>query len=305
MRLGSGSHVYEIVEGWGRLPSGVNYGTTSGVVVDPQDRVYILNQSKDAVIVFDRDGNFIRSWGEEFADGADSLSLSHEVGTAHLYIPDYRRHIVAKVSLDGTVLWTLGVPNLPDVYKNQDIYKPTGVAVAPNGDLYVCDGRGQNWIHHYNTGGELIRSWGGSGSEPGRLINPTGVWVDTRRSLPVLLVADRGNLRIQVFTLTGKHVGFITEGIRCPSSFYQSGDELYVADLHGQVTVLDKQNKLITHLGDNPEVWKRPGWPNFAVGDRPLDRFIAPCAVCVDSHQDLYVVEGISDGRVTKLRRCG
>jgi DNA-binding beta-propeller fold protein YncE len=304
MRLGDGSHVYEIVEGWAKLPKSASFGITRGVVVDPQDCVYVLNQSKDTVIVFDRDGNFIKSWGEEFAEGADGFSLSREASTAYLYIPDHRRHMVAKASLDGDIVWTLGVPNLPDVYKNKDLYKPTGVAVAPNGDLYVCDGRGQNWIHHYNAGGELIRSWGGSGSEPGMLNNPTGVWLDTRRPLSVLLVADRGNLRIQVFTLTGKHVGFITEGMRCPSSFYQSGDELYVADLHGRVTILDKLNKLITHLGDNPNIWERPGWPNLPAGERPLDKFISPCAVCVDSHRDLYVVEWISDGRLTKLRRC-
>jgi DNA-binding beta-propeller fold protein YncE len=304
MRLGVGSHVYEVVEGWGKLPENVQFGTTRGVVTDSQDRVYVLNQSKDAVIVFDREGNFIKSWGEEFTEGAESFTVSRENAAAYFYLPDQRRHLVAKTSLNGDVIWTLGVPNLPDVYRNADLYKPTGVAVAPNGDLYVCDGRGQNWIHHYNASGELIRSWGGSGSDPGKLNNPTGVWVDTRRPLPVLLVADRGNLRIQVFTLTGKHVGFLTDGMRCPSSFHQSGDELYVADLHGQVAILDKQNRLIVRLGDNPNVWERPAWPNLPVGERPLDKFISPCAVCVDSHRDLYVVEWISDGRLTKLRRC-
>jgi DNA-binding beta-propeller fold protein YncE len=305
MRLGSGSHTYEIVEGWGTLPKGVHLGTTCGVIVDSQDRVYVLNQSKDAIIVFDRDGNFIRSWGEEFAEGGHGLGLIRESGGEYLLVVDSERHIAAKMSLDGDMIWTLGVPNLPDVYKSPDLYKPTGVAVTPSGDFYVCDGQGQSWVHHYNAGGELIRSWGGYGSEPGKLKSPTGVWVDTRRPLPVLLVADRGNFRIQVFTLTGKHVGFVTEGVRCPSSFHQSGDELYIADLHSRVTILDKQNKLITHLGENPRVWEKPGWPDLPREERAPDKFISPHGVCVDSHRDLYVVEWISDGRLTKLRRCG
>jgi DNA-binding beta-propeller fold protein YncE len=304
MRLGSGSHVYEIVEGWGRLPTGVRFGYTHGVVVDSQDRVYVHNQSKDAVVIFDREGNFIQSWGEQFADGAHGMFLNREGEDEYLYLADYVRHIVVKTTLDGEVIWTLGVPNLPDVYPSPDLYKPTDVAVARNGDFYVCDGYGQSWIHQYNAKRELIRSWGGLGSEAGKLNCPHGVWVDTRRAIPVLFVADRGNHRLQVFTLTGKHVGFVTEELRYPCCFNQFGDELYIPDLHGRVTILDKQNKLITHLGDNPKVWERPGWPNLPVGERPIDKFISPHAVCVDSHRALYVVEWISDGRLTKLRRC-
>jgi hypothetical protein len=304
MRIGSGSHVYEIVESWGRLPNGVRLGYTHGVVVDSQDRVYVHNQSRDAVVVFDREGNFVMSWGKEFEKGAHGMFLNREGDAEYLYLADYERHIVVKTTLDGDTVWTLGVPNLPDVYASPDLYKPTDVAVARNGDFYVCDGYGQSWIHQYNAKRELIRSWGGLGSEPGRLKCPHGIWVDTRRPLPVLLVADRGNFRIQIFTLTGKHVGFVTEELRYPCCFYQFGDEMYIPDLHGRVTIFDKQNKLIAHLGDNPKVWERPGWPNLPPGERPLGKFISPHAVCVDSHRDLYVVEWISDGRLTKLQRC-
>lgn len=304
MTLGGRSHVYEIVEGWGRLPEGVRFGYTHGVVVDSQDRVYVHNQSKDAVIIFDRDGNFLKSWGQEFAEGAHGMFLNREGDAEYLYLADYKRHIVVKTTLDGDIIWTLSAPDLPTVYGKPELYKPTDVAVAPNGDFYVCDGYGQSWIHHYNASAQWIQSWGGLGSEPGKLNCPHGIWVDTRRPTPVLLVADRGNFRIQIFSLDGKHLGFVTEELRYPCCFYQVGDELYIPDLHGRVTIFDNRNKLITHLGDYPEVWKRSDWPNIVHADRHLGKFVSPHAVCVDSHRDVYVVEWISDGRLTKLRRC-
>jgi len=304
MVLGSGSHRYEIVEGWGKLPKGVAYGYTHGVVVDSQDRVYIHNQSKDAVIIFDREGNFIKSWGEAFAQGAHGMFLNREGDKEYLYLADYVRHVIVKTTLDGVEIWSIGPPELPEVYDTVDKYRPTDVAVAPNGDFYVCDGYGQSWIHHYDSNARRIRSWGGLGAERGQLNCPHGIWVDTRTSSAQLLVADRGNFRIQIFTLDGKHIGFITEELRYPCCFYQFGDELYIPDLYARVTILDKNNKLITHLGDYLDVWKRPDWPNIPHEDRHLGKFVSPHAVCVDSHGDLYVVEWIADGRVTKLRRC-
>jgi DNA-binding beta-propeller fold protein YncE len=303
MKLGGNSHVYEIVEGWGRLPEGVRFGYTHGVVVDSQDRVYVHNQSKDAVIVFDRDGNFLSSWGEEFAAGAHGMFLSRERGAEYLYLADYARHIVVKTTLDGKVIWTLGVPDMPNVYDSPEKYKPTDVAVAPNGDFYIGDGYGQSWIHQYNKDAKPIRSWGGLGSEPGKLNCPHGVWVDTRRPAPVLLVADRGNRRIQIFSLDGKHIGFVTEELRYPCCFYQFGDEIYIPDLRGRVTIFDKNNKLITHLGDNPGVWEKKGWPNLPPEEIQVGKFNSPHALCVDSRGDIYVVEWIATGRLTKLHR--
>lgn len=309
MMVGSGSHTYETVEGWGKLPAGVQYGYTHGVVTDAQDRVYVHNRSKDAVVVFDRDGKFLHSWGEEFAGGAHGMFLSKEDGSEYLYLADPDRHLVAKTTLEGKILWQIGPPPLPHVYDSPDKYKPTDVAVAPNGDVYVGDGYGQSWVHQYNKKAEWIRSWGGPGSEPGKMRCPHGLWVDTRGPDPVLVVADRGNNRIQVFSLIGEHVGFVTYDLRYPCCFFQFGDDLYIPDLHSRVTILDKHNLLITHVGDNPGAWMKAGWPNRPAEDLQAEikvgKFSSPHAACVDSHGDVYVAEWIATGRVTKLRRKG
>lgn len=303
IRVGSGRHVYEVVEGWGDLPEGVRFGHTHGVVVDSQHRVYVHNRSKDAVVVFDRDGRFLSAWGEEFASGAHGMYLSREGDAEFLYLADPVRHLVVKSTLDGREIWTLGVPPLPEAYPTAQAYKPTDVAVAPNGDVYVVDGYGQSWIHQYNARGEWLRSWGGKGTEPGKLDCPHGIWVDTRGPEPLLLVADRGNYRVQIFSLTGEHLGFVTEELRYPCCFYQVGDELYIPDLFGRVTIFDKQNRLLAQLGDNPGIWETPGWPEIPASQQQPGKFVSPHAVCVDSRGDLYVVEWIPDGRLTKLRR--
>jgi hypothetical protein len=220
-----------------------------------------------------------------------------------LYLADYARHKVYKTTLDGEVLWSMGAPELPQVYQTQDQFNPTDVCVAPNGDFYVCDGYGQPWIHQYKADRTYVRSWGGLGSEPGKLNCPHGVWVDTRSKEPVLLCADRGNNRIQIFSLDGQHLGFVTDELRMPCCFWQHGDEIVIPDLSARVTILDRNNKLIVHLGDDPGVWDRPGYPNIPHADRKPGKFISPHAVCVDANDDIYVVEWVSDGRITKLAR--
>ena len=303
MRMGSGSHTFEVAAGWGELPAGVEYGYTHGVVVDSEDRVYVHNTSRDAVVVFDRDGHFLTSWGADFAAGAHGLFLSRESGREYLYLADTARRAVFKTTLSGEVVFSLGAPDLPDVYDAPEKYCPTDVAVAPNGDFYVVDGYGQSWIHQYSPEGRRIRSWGGKGPAPGQLDCPHGAWVDTRGAEPLLYVADRANNRIQVFSLDGEHVRFVADDIDYPCCFYQYGDELYIPDLHSRVTILDKSDRLIAHLGEDPEAWRKEGWPRRPAAERTPDRFVSPHAACLDSHGDLYVAEWVPDGRLTKLVR--
>jgi DNA-binding beta-propeller fold protein YncE len=303
MTLGSGSHIYEVVEGWGALPTGKVFGYTHGVVTDRDDNVYIHNQSKDAVAVFNRDGTFLSSWGEEFAAGAHGFYIADEGGTEYLYITDIARHSVYKTTLDGNVVLELDPPQLSHVYENPEDYTPTDVCVAPNGDIYVGDGYGMSWVHRYAADGSRIQSWGGVGSEPGLMKCPHGVWIDQRGTEPQLVVADRGNNRLQTFTLDGQHIGFVTYDLRQPCTVRGFGSELFIPDLQSRITILDENNDLITHLGDRPGFWRTEGWPNVSHSLRKVGAFSSPHSLWVDSHDDLYVTEWVEDGRVTKLRR--
>jgi hypothetical protein len=303
IRLGNGAHTYELVEGWGRPPSHIHYGYTHGVCEDRQGRIYIHNQSPHSMVVFDGDGAFIASWGEEYASGAHGLQLNEENGEEYLYLALTSQNRCVKTTLSGEKVREIGCPMDSGVYEKPEQFVPTNIAIAPNGDFYVADGYGLSYIHQYNAKAEYIRTWGGKGDASGKMNCPHGIYVDTRGGSPVLVVADRANVRLQYFDLNGNHLGFVTEELRFPCHFDQRGDDLLIPDLYGRMTIFDKGNKLITHLGDNPGVEKTEGYPNLPHDQRVPGKFISPHAAIWDHDGNIYVVEWVNDGRVTKLKR--
>lgn len=305
--VGKGDHTYEWVNDWMKLPTGMELGSChGGIVIDSQGRILLNTDTENSVMIFDPEGKFVKAWGRDFKGGCHGMMIRREGKNEFLYLTHTARHELIKVSLDGEQIWTRGYPKEPNIYKEASEYKPTGVAFAPNGDIYVTDGYGKFFVHHYNPQGEYIRSWGGKGSgdgsEPGQLNNPHGIWVDSRRKTPIVVVADRGNKRLQTFTLDGKHTGFVIDEMRLPSNMDQRGGDLVVADLAGKVTILDKNNKVVTHLGDNTDPKKR-ATNKIPPGEWTDGVFISPHCPRWDKKGNLYVHEWLTSGRVTKLKR--
>ena len=303
--LGEGDHQYECIHDWGELPGHIRYGNTHGVCEDSQGRIYIkhtvhaTSDSADAIVVFDADGKFITSWGAEFRGGAHGLHLQKEADGEFLYLCDPNRHLVVKTTLDGEDVFRLGVPEASGLYNTEGEYRPTNIAVAPDGDFYVGDGYGKSWIHQYNREGEYIRSFGGPGNQRGQVSCPHGLMVDTRHDEPELIVADRSNNRIHRFDLEGRVLGLVTDELRSPCHFHTHGGDLLIPDLAARVTVFDRDNRLITHLGDGE---------NYGLRGEPREKFIpgkfiAPHGAIFDHSGNIFVVEWVEVGRVTKLRR--
>ena len=324
--LGSGAHTYEAIHDWGELPSSIKWGNTHGVVEDSQGNIYVHHtvykdsESPDTMVVFDAKGKFVRSWGKEFRGVAHGLHIRKEGSTEFLYLtvnasnarlnpqPEMSA-VVLKTTTKGEIVWKIeGPPPDIDAYKpgpdgKKKAYNPTNVAIAPNGDIYVGDGYGSSYVNQYNSKGEYIRTFGGLGKEAGKLNCPHGLIVDTRAGKdPVLTVADRGNNRIQRFTLDGKHIDFV-DGTNQPCHFgyFKNGDTI-VPDLGARVTLLDKDNKVIEHLGDDSTTdWRatrKMTRDHFTPG-----KFVAPHGACFDHAGNIFVVEWVEVGRVTKLRK--
>lgn len=305
---GSGEHTYEVHHDWVNPPKNVMWGDTHGLALDSQGRIYIAHTvnaasvGSEAVAVYDQKGNLLGAWGKEFRNGAHGLDLRKEGNEEFLYHCDINRRLVVKTTLTGEVVWQKGMPKEAGVYKDEKQWCPTNVAFAPNGDVFVGDGYGSSYIHRYTKDGEYVKLVCGPGSGPGQVSCPHGLWVDMRDGDPKLIVADRGNRRIQLMTFDGQHIGFLTEGLRMPCHIhFNSQGHMLVPDLQGVVTILGRDNTPIVHLCD--------GDPDSAnLRDAPRDKFIPgefihPHAAIWINSRDIVVVEWVPIGRVTLLRK--
>lgn len=313
MQTGSGDHVYEVQHDWCEPPAGIRWGNTHAVQVDSQGFVYIFHdvhresESDHALLVFDPEGRFVRSWGGQFAGGAHGMQLRREGGDEVLYLTDIRRSIVQKTDLDGNVLLTLGYPTESPAYQRDDerraaYWKPTNVAVASNGDVYVADGYGASHVVVFDKNGRYKNTFGGGRTDKaGDLYCPHGIAIDGRSGREEVLIADRMNRRLQYFDLQGDHLRFV-DGVDLPCHFdFLADGTLLIPDLARRVTLMDSGNQVLTHLGEGLDDWEQRR--EMARDQFPPGKFVCPHGACFDADGNIFVVEWVEIGRVTKLSR--
>jgi len=270
---------YEVVEGWGKLPRGWVYTQVAGVAVDSRDRVLILCRGAHPIIVFSREGEFIESWGEGLFSNAHGAYIDAE---DNFYCVDNADHTVRKFAKDGELTMTLGEKNRP-APPGKPFNKPTDLARAPNGDLYVSDGYGNSSVHRFTADGTLIQSWGEPGTGPGQFNLPHGVWVDGDR----VYVADRQNNRVQIFNRDGGYVDEWSDLLRPCDIYFDPRGRVYVAELTHRVSILNKRGEVLARIG---------GEESFTPG-----QFVAPHCLWKDSHGALYVGEVLEGQRIQKF----
>ncbi len=296
------------VVGWGQ-ESGALGSTHGCLVVDRKGRILVNTDTEAAVVVFGADGQRLDSLAKEFRGGLHGMTLRVEGDEEFLYLAHTGRHEVVKATMDGKVLWTMGVPEAAGIYANEGEYRPTAVVSTEDGRIFVADGYGKSWVHLYDADRVYQRSIGGRGEEDGKFRTPHGLTLDDRPCAAgeeaQLLVCDRENHRLQWFTLKGQFVRKLSEGLRRPCNAWilrGHGMEgwLAIADLTGCVTILDQEDKLVTVLGDNAPKDQRAtngvGRESWQPG-----RFFAPHSVCQDATGALYVMDWNATGRVSKL----
>jgi hypothetical protein len=157
-----------------------------------QGRIILLtNETHNNVIIYSKSGKLLTTWGKEYP-GAHGLTLFNENGTEVLFICDNNRHQVIKTTLDGRVLMTLDYPAETGQYTKADEYIPTETAIAANGDIFVADGYGKDFVIQYDSKGKYIRHFGGRGNTDAHLLNAHGVCIDHRdKNNPTLIVTSR------------------------------------------------------------------------------------------------------------------
>jgi 6-bladed beta-propeller len=290
VHIGDGEFKYAMHMSWGRLPTDWTFGDVAAVATDSRDRLYVFNRSPHPMIILDKDGEFLDSWGEATFTHAHGVEITPD---DYIYCTDDGDHTVRKCTLYGEVLLELGSRGIPAPFMSGLPFRRcTQTAVAPAGDIYVSDGYGNNRVHCFSADGELLMSFGASGTGPGEFNFPHSIACDAVRGR--LYIADRENHRVQSFGLNGEFLGE-WRNLHRPTSLCQlvgrepawligemGPDYSFnrgAPNLGPRLSIVDGAGKLITRLGVSPAAGTEPG------------QFLAPHSVCTDSRGDIYVAQ--------------
>jgi len=287
VKLGSGTFSYQVEVGWEKLPPGYRWREVAAVATDSNDNVYVFNRGDHPMIVFDKDGNFLRSWGEGVFNRAHGLTLGPD---DTLYCTDDGDHTVRQCTLDGKVLMTIGTPGKPaEIFSGKPFNRCTHVAIDPrSGDLYVSDGYGNGRVHKYSPKGRLLLSWGQCGTDAGEFNIAHNIATDRDG---YVYVADRENHRIQVFDSKGKFQTMFANVHRPCALFISREQHIYVGELGWGMAV----NRAMPNIGPRVSVLNTKGERLAKIGHLGygLDtgQFVAPHGICLDSNDNIYVGE--------------
>jgi len=287
--LGEGDHQYRVNKDWGKLPDGWELLDVAAVAVDSKDQIYVFNRGAHPMIVFDRDGNFQRSWGEGLFERAHGLHIGPD---DMLYCTDDGDHTVRKCTPEGKVLLEIGIPGEPAPFMSgEPFHRCTHTALSPNNEIFVSDGYGNARVHKYSPDGKLLMSWGEPGTDPGQFNIVHNIVADDDGWV---YVADRENHRVQVFDSNGKYeaqwnnlhrpCGLYMPRGRCQNCIIgELGPAMavnrYVPNLGPRLSIVTNEGQLVARLGGREGEGLEPG------------KFLAPHGITVDSRGDIYVGE--------------
>jgi DNA-binding beta-propeller fold protein YncE len=269
---------YRAVAGWPTVPADVTFGPVSAVATDAADRVYVAHRGPRPVLVFDRGGTFLRSWGQDPARAADRPGRVRLADRHRQPHGDEVRHRLQAAALARHE----GRGGADAAHFD----RPTDVAQAPTGEFYVSDGYGNARVLRFARDGKLLAQWGKKGTGPGEFHLPHAVCLDPKGRV---YVGDRENNRVQVFDRDGKFLHQWKES-GAPYGLFLAGDRLFVADGRADwVEVLNLDGKALGRFG---ETGAGPG------------QFRLPHMLCVDTKGSVYVAE-VNGKRVQKFAPAG
>lgn len=309
--IGHNDHRYRVVEGWGVLDAGRNpVNDCHEMVEDAAGRLILLtNETKNNVLIYDKSGKLLEVWGTSYP-GAHGLTLSDEGGEQFLFITDTDRNQVIKTDLKGREILKIDYPGESGVYQYPGQFKPTETAVNPlNGDIYIADGYGLNYISKYNAKGEYISHFGGTGDTEDTFRCCHGIVIDHRQSNPGLIITNRTHMQLKRFSLDGQY----QKTIEVPGSFicrpviygshtfaavYRSTSQQYPDS--GYITILDENDQIVSTPGGTEPIYKN-GKLMEQRKDNSFSGFRHPHDVCVDNDENIYIPQWAS-GRTYPIK---
>ena len=289
-----------VVPGWGagdnNVPTPAVGSTHGGIVVDETGLIYV--SSSLGIFVFNDAGELINSYQGDAYTNIHAMVLNVEDGVEYIYGARNNRAEAIKFKTSGEIVLQLTFPVEAQLNGK---FKPTAVAVKPNGNILVADGYGTNMIFEYDPSGNYLSHFGGKGVEAAdKFKTPHGITIDKRYQPARILVSDREKCRLVHFTLDGEFIGEVITGLRRPCAVSIAKDgSVAIAELQGRVALLNADNELVGVLGDNPD---ESQWAKYRVppSDWQQGIFTAPHGLSWDHQGNLYVQDWNIIGRVTK-----
>ncbi len=274
--VGTGKYSYRLEQDWAKLPPGEEFGTVSAVATDSQDRVYVFQRKDPPVVVFDREGNFLSSWGNGNFENPHGIFIADDI----IYLTDREGSVAMKYTLEGQPLQIIGTrraySDTGSQVSGEVVPRSAGpfnflteMVPSPSGDLYISDGYRNARVHRFTSDGTLINSWGEPGKGgPNQMHLPHSLIVgDDGR----VYVCDRENSRIQVFDEEGQFITMWTDMQRPLDISMDTEGVFYISerpedDKPPQISVLDREGKVLAR------------WPSRSAHGS-----------WVDAHGDIYL----------------
>jgi hypothetical protein len=306
LQTGNGEWTYEVVSGWGQLPTGLIFGGTHGAIAtDNAGHVYVSTQCETGILIYTPEGVFQKNIAREYPE-VHSLFHAQEGADEYLYTTVQKgtpqeNWLFVKMKTDGTVVQKITAPSQAG-FKTPNEWRPTAAVPGPDGSIFIANGYGDSRIFHFDKNGNYRGACAGKGTTDGLFDCCHGLAVDTRYDQPLLLVCDRENRRLCHLDLDGSFVGTVTQHLRRPCQVSFHGDYAVVSELEGRVSILDKDNAPVAFLGDNP---KKTQWANYQLQPNEIGAalFSAAHGCHIDRQANIYVSDWNHTGRVTKLVR--
>lgn len=233
-----GERRYRVERPWGDLPDGL----VTDVTADSRGHVFVLlrwdplaDGKSPRVIELAPNGRQLASWGGGLIDDSHMFACGPD---DRLYIVDRDAHEIIVCTRDGERAGGIGTRHAP----LEPFNHPADIAFSPSGDIYVSDGYAGYRIHRFRPDGTPVQSWGELGDGPGQFLTPHAIWVmsDGR-----VVVADRENNRLQVFSPDGHHLASWTGYFKPMDIWGDAQDNLYVTDQIPTLTQLASDGRRI------------------------------------------------------------
>ncbi len=322
--IGHGDFRYKVHKDWTSInPFSIFIDNCHEMVQDSKGRLIMIGDDpRNNVLVFDKSGKILDSWGT-YWPGGHGLTLVDEGGEDMLYISESgwarstkdgttmlrQNGYVAKTTVDGRMIFTISHPMNVGAYTPDMKFQPTETAVAPNGDIYVADGYGSDYILQYDEHGKFIRKFGGhnNADKNYNLQSAHGIAFDHRDAAnPRLIVTSRGGKAFKYFTLDGKWLKTINlanlqicraviQGNNIFSGVCWSHDFSKVSDPKpwlvqtGFTMVMDENDRVVSCPGGEAPVYQDGVLQH--VNQDKAKTFYHGHDVCLDEDESMYVCQ--------------